>query len=305
MLTQTRGWQDALDAQMEIYGFWATQTGHRYAKGFTQDVRQKNPFSHYARSLNLLEEEREKLLKAEPIYVDPDMLPLIEAGLESFKAEILVPEDLVTPMGCMVLPAPMYQTDVHGKRFSYRVVSWMPVIMANAEGEPTGAGVQFSLYTHRDDPDDYTHENIPWEKDLSIKWYLSHAATLRFWDEDFLRDKFVDLTFFRNFQVINRMAQQRIAVADRRQPSRPLRRAAKRLDLPTQVTVVSLRRRSFSEREEEGEVNWTHRWLVRGFWRNQWFPSEKRHRQIWISDYIKGPEDKPLVIKRRAWEWVR
>ena len=56
----------------------------------------------------------------------------------------------------------------------------------------------------------------------------------------------------------------------------------------------------------EGEpVNWTHRWLVDGFWRSQWFPSLGRHRQIWISPYVKGPEDLPLVIKKRYYKWDR
>jgi hypothetical protein len=69
--------------------------------------------------------------------------------------------------------------------------------------------------------------------------------------------------------------------------------------------VIRLRRPK-AKPEGERTVDWSHRWLVRGFWRNQWFPSLGIHRQLWISDYIKGPEDKPLRIKpTRAFELVR
>ncbi len=44
-----------------------------------------------------------------------------------------------------------------------------------------------------------------------------------------------------------------------------------------------------------GDVEWSRRWLVRGHWRNQWYPSEQVHRTIWISPYVKGPEDRPFI----------
>jgi len=41
-------------------------------------------------------------------------------------------------------------------------------------------------------------------------------------------------------------------------------------------------------------------------WRNQWYPSLSQHRQKWISPYVKGPEDKPLVVRpRRVYQWTR
>lgn len=40
---------------------------------------------------------------------------------------------------------------------------------------------------------------------------------------------------------------------------------------------------------------WRHRWVVRGHWRNHWYPSLKDHRPVWISPYLKGPADAPLL----------
>jgi hypothetical protein len=45
--------------------------------------------------------------------------------------------------------------------------------------------------------------------------------------------------------------------------------------------------------------------MVRGHWRNQWYPSLNAHRQRWISPYVKGPEDEELVLKDRVWVWDR
>lgn len=72
------------------------------------------------------------------------------------------------------------------------------------------------------------------------------------------------------------------------------------------MTVVRLRRPRSAPSDEERDVNWAHRWIVSGHWRNQWFPSLKTHRQVWIGSYVKGPEDKPLLLRRgRAFELVR
>jgi hypothetical protein len=46
----------------------------------------------------------------------------------------------------------------------------------------------------------------------------------------------------------------------------------------------------------ESDIEWTHRWIVRGHWREQWIPSRNAHEPRWIAPYVKGPEDKPLVV---------
>jgi hypothetical protein len=51
------------------------------------------------------------------------------------------------------------------------------------------------------------------------------------------------------------------------------------------------------ETEDEFGREWSHRWVVRGHWREQWYPSEGVHRLIWIEAFVKGPEDRPLIIK--------
>lgn len=66
------------------------------------------------------------------------------------------------------------------------------------------------------------------------------------------------------------------------------------------VRVVELRRRVAEVRGDHGheDIAWTCRWLVRGHWRRQWCPTIRAHKPIWITPYVKGPEDKPLKPAR-------
>jgi hypothetical protein len=88
---------------------------------------------------------------------------------------------------------------------------------------------------------------------------------------------------------------------------RPTRRRLKRASLPDALLVVRLRRYAQPVPDREGvmPVDWSHRWLVTGHWRNQWVPSLGGHRLQWIHPYVKGPNDRPLVLKNRVTAWVR
>jgi len=110
------------------------------------------------------------------------------------------------------------------------------------------------------------------------------------------RDEFIRL--IRIVAASFAFLEQRILIRRAATPSRPERR---RLGLPRAastplVYVVTLRRTLAIKARERGEhpIEWANRWIVRGHWRQQWFPSQARHRPIWIYPYEKGPEDRPL-----------
>lgn len=67
------------------------------------------------------------------------------------------------------------------------------------------------------------------------------------------------------------------------------------------IRVVQLRRTErsgYQSHEGTEPVDWSCQWVVRGHWRQQWFPSKKANAPIWITPYVKGPEDKPLKAPR-------
>jgi hypothetical protein len=104
---------------------------------------------------------------------------------------------------------------------------------------------------------------------------------------------------------------QRIAVQSQLALDRAGRRRIMRgavLDDALLVTrVVDLRRPTTSEVASPvgAPVSWSHRWIVDGHWRNQWMPKTGTHRPMWIAPHVKGPDDRPLVVRDRVYRWKR
>ncbi len=92
-----------------------------------------------------------------------------------------------------------------------------------------------------------------------------------------------------------------VEVSTERPPKPPKRshRGRKTPAAPPLVRVINLRTRDVP-RPEPGEgsdvVRWAYRWIVRGHYRAQWYPSTQTHRLIWISPHQKGPDDRPLKV---------
>jgi hypothetical protein len=67
------------------------------------------------------------------------------------------------------------------------------------------------------------------------------------------------------------------------------------------VNFITLRRHYAAKAKHEQNPTGRHydnwRWTVGPHNRNQWYPSTQEHKMIWISPYLKGPEDKPLKPK--------
>ena len=90
---------------------------------------------------------------------------------------------------------------------------------------------------------------------------------------------------------------QRITVEQPQPLDRPVLRRTQRAGLPTRpVRVVTLREASHHPSAAGRPVDWSHRWIVGGHWRQQPYGqgSELRRAQ-WIAPFVKGPEDKPFV----------
>lgn len=88
---------------------------------------------------------------------------------------------------------------------------------------------------------------------------------------------------------------------------RAQRRRQERENLPSEVLVIQFRKTRYTsaDKGEEGAINWSHRWIVGGHWR--WQPYKdpasggEIKKRIWISPYVKGPDDKPLKTKERVY----
>jgi hypothetical protein len=100
--------------------------------------------------------------------------------------------------------------------------------------------------------------------------------------------------------------KQEIVATTHERPPRPARRRAERAGLtsPDSIVVIHLRRMkhaskgSDEDEAERQEVEWSHRWIVRAHWR-QIHDKNGRPRLVPVREHVKGPDDKPLVVKER------
>lgn len=99
-------------------------------------------------------------------------------------------------------------------------------------------------------------------------------------------------------------------VADRSRlvPKTPAARKDAKKGRSSLVTVIDLHapKSVATEDSDDAGRTYTHRWMVRGHWRNQPHGPNRSKRSVrWIPSYIKGPAGKPLRETERVWAWRR
>lgn len=153
---------------------------------------------------------------------------------------------------------------------------------------------------------------------LVVPWTVNKfLEPVRFYKNDFtIHQDFSDPNLFRggtelmSFLAAASLLMSSPGVTERSAfiPKTPAARKDAKKGRSTNVTVVNLRAPktvAMGDADETGRV-YTHRWMVRGHWRNQPHgPGSSRRSVRWIPSYIKGPAGKPLRKTERVWAWRR
>jgi hypothetical protein len=312
-------WHEVSDYQAELLNLLRSDLGKRYVFGWCWETSHGDeyPMDMAEHAAGMYRTLRESVARAEPVAVEEEVLDLVEAAADGFEPEPLHGHDLITPAGFVVFPRPIIRYDVHGRECAVRALGWGPAMFNDPELDKGSAtpGIQLALFSHRDDEDWYTAHHGKAPMLGPSKLGLFHLYPWRFgeaWGELEVKveQDGVPVSVFSGYsrfcQAFWRICLGRVTVMEHRRPPRPVRRRAERLELMGETQVIRLRRPASRPQREEGEgVAWTCRWLVHGHWRQQWYPSLDAHRQIYIDPYVKGPDDKELRIRDRAFELVR
>lgn len=226
----------------------------------------------------------------------------------------LYESDLPTTGGVVVFEEPIVVPDVHGKSLAVKALTWFHAAAYRGVGHhgfgvelpnPTRRGIISTLWTVPSDPRDHLHDEWlelreTWRSKVGhVPQYLPMFGST--WDYDDVPHLELNRLLLAFFRFVREPFVDHRAIA----PGRPTRRRANRAGLPSTdgVHVVQLRRRATTPTTPSDEsVEWSHRWLVRGHWRMQPYPSEGRVAPKWIASYIKGPDDKPLVVRDKVFE---
>lgn len=322
------GWQQVQDEQIDLLRMWRGPAGDRVQSGFGHSMGEVE--KSYGNSAGVILSTRLKevsvhsLERADPFYVDDEMMDVVESAALTFEPERLKPTDFITPSAFVVLPRPMSMMDRHGVVCNFRAILWNEVDMIHADTDvsstvaptPDEKGVLLSLYSNVYDLDGYHERNDEkfgpgWQDKIvgatGSVYSLLHI-TPWVYEQEF--PSATDITrqgFWTPVQAFLRLSMQTIAEHHAPHPPRAsMKRWKKVMHTDKYVTVIRLRRPRSHSGEPTQTVDWSHRWIVNGHWRNQWFPSLNEHRQIWIGAHVKGPESKPLLVRRgRAFEFVK
>lgn len=282
---------------------------------------------------------------AETFYVDPRMRDVVTAAASTLPDEPLLPEDMPTSHGFVLIPGGVGQVDTFGRLIVINAVLWMT----------SGGKVDLLMLTDKYDRNDFYNNEAaeggnPPADDLprfmpssllgitlnqTLPTKQTFAATLPpnvhveqreglngTYQLHILRedgtpaheDDVPDLDFGEHPDPVSRwlvatwrLMQQSLATVREEEPTRQVKRQLQRRNQEApRVSVIALRRKTHPTPGER-EVEWTHRWIRRGHWRQQPYKENDQwvKRAIWIHPTICGPEDKPLLVRDRVYSLKR
>lgn len=257
------------------------------------------------------------LRASELFYVTADMTALAHHAATSLTDFEMRPEDLPAPVGMLVFEDAPIRHEAAGNQ-PVRLVTWGPWLGHLAIDYWSGTREyleQVEVAQAAFDANTTPAENQAWlrEKFAHIKpgqladlhpphnfTYL-RTTLIEAGTPDLTDTPEADVALLRLIQATWLLMGQSLATSERVAADRASRRRIQRLDRAygTEVRLIRLRRarteRGTDPDERPGTREYQHRWVVRGHWRNQYFPSRDANRPIWISPYIAGPEGAPLI----------
>jgi hypothetical protein len=298
---------DALDARTKLVETLSSTDGRGLAIGATKGVRPTFTRQVDDEFINATSNDLDRLTtlirnEATTFWIAPDMVDLVVSAAHSMPAQPLLASDLPTQRGFAWFP---YSADVAPFRANLRGAVWQA-------DYPSEGTMRVTWLVSRD----------VWHlqgKDRAMRWPLfpcgwddwplGHSYR-RTYDHSIGADDSSDDAVKPAIETIRRLLQAMWSImaepyvaAEEVRVDRNATRRAQRAGLTTdgQVRVVTLRRAN--DRRSTGDpsnVQWSRRWVVSAHWRNQWYPSRGVHRQRFIAPYVKGPDNKPLLISQKV-----
>lgn len=278
------------------------------------------------------------LRDGEVYAVDPEIVELLQAAAGTMPPYELSMSDAPTQHGFIYFPDGLFLTDVRKKTCLCKGITWTAASRVREDHEhlssgdvvgdfpakeATAVGYVINVLTDPLDPrDDYNEQYAEGQVQLdrvagmraAVHW--SPLGQYVWTEGEPFRESAGDaIRFLASFwRFIREPYVEHRSIA----PSAHARKRAIRAKRdPSRLRVVRLRKEEHSYEHKGNKVlnpvEWTHRWVVNVGWRDQYYPSlgpaklpngernPDSHRPKFILPFIKGPKDKPLIIKDVAY----
>lgn len=235
------------------------------------------------------------LPRAELFYVTADMCEIIRHAVETLPSTTLTPTLLPATIGMLELEQPWTGQDGvrPDQQLQVQSIIWGPLDLINEPGEPH---IGISMYGPDIAEPQY---RVPFGRtDWRVGSDTEEPTTDELLGDDLrIGSMAEDRRWFAAFCLL--AGQTNLTTMTRADIPRPHRRRSQRRSLPADVVLIDVRhRRPSSSGDEHREVEWSHRWLVSPHWRQQAYgPGRTLRRPVFVAEFIKGPDDKPLRVK--------
>jgi hypothetical protein len=320
---------ELLDYQVALYEHTMSDFGLQYLESFFESVG----LTTKEAVMNLVA----GLRQADTYWLTEKISRIIHGSLVKWPLNTVLNEyHLPTHSGFVWMEQPIVMRDIRRRTAAIRAFLWVTANFVYTGRQEPERGVIVFWYSDALDPQDSLHTEsesaahvVEAMRDNRItRLSLYHTSVWRFGnrvrdlyypDEATYREHMVDKGIA-NPSTYDEMAeenrrdhsflmalwawmQQKIARVDRERPDRATARRWNRGMLGTaEVNVVTLREDEpaivwKNPYADPSPILWSHRWRVRGHYRNQYYPSTGEYHLIWIESFIKGPEDRPLLEK--------
>jgi hypothetical protein len=316
-------WSRALDLQMDYHRWCSSDGGKLYNLLFFADTLEKaaqrepplEVKTEETTNASILLQQHlvQTLWQADTMFVTSDMLHVLMQAAADLPEDAAFDEHvLITPCGFCLFEEPIVREDGQGGQTAMTGIAWRTIMgtMGSDDAEVNKMLLIYFLVDPDDTRDTYTGQFNQRMREAGMPeapLTLQHFYPTRFGrklDREApasVQGSHIITETLAVFIAMQLLAQQRMGEPIRMRPERAVRkRAAKWHEGDRYITLITLRLKSDTKDDHEPQpVDWSHRWLVKGHWRKQYYPKTKTHDYVYIFGYVKGPEDKPLVVRER------
>jgi hypothetical protein len=253
--------------------------------------------------------------RAELFFVSAEMLELATVAAKSVPNYGLQPEDLPSPSGLMYSPAPFFEhtpKDAAESALSYTGLLWRslpPFDAAPNGGIVVGWLVDRSMWIDRDHMTDDLAAKArasfpPLFEDTRFVFWPFEYETIAEDDPAYMWSEAESPMFIAKTAWL--LMQQTVATVSSIEYKRDDRRRLQREKITLDpVRIITLRRPRSDGEHGESDREYRHQWIVRGHWRQQWYPRRNVHRPVWIAPHVKGPEGAPMLGGEKVYTWTK
>jgi hypothetical protein len=327
MITATnRDWLEMLTTQISMDMLSVKTNGEKPDRKKAKDA-----------AMTVVPRLHDETQSAHAYYVAPDMTDLVEwaaDGLDDTDAFRM--DEVPTERGFVYFEKPIQMHDIRGKTMMVNAALWFKANFRLSTGDTKTEGyLVLTFNDHRNTPDEIALQmlNGPNGENYAAmgRWGMIGMQAMlegvrigpRLISEATYTDGATGETMERTTPFTNiirvmhaywLLLDQTVTHVSEAEIPRAFSKRARRMEIPDRVTIVALRRMEGTSHGET-DVEWQHRWVVRGHWR--WQHVSKDHKlaepdgkggwvaRVWVRPHVKGPEDKPLHLTEKVYALVR